>query len=89
MSRQILVWENITTKALLAYVLHLGLGPDWVRKSWHLQFNAEDCKQKSVFAINDAHADPGHDADAADVLHFLLMEGSTIGAGLIYWEAYL
>ena len=28
MSRQILVLENITTKALLAYVLHLGLGPD-------------------------------------------------------------
>ena len=39
--------------------------------------------------LHDAHADPGHDADAADVLHYLLMERSTIGAGLIYWEAYL
>ena len=28
MSRQIFVWENITTKALLAYVLRLGFGPD-------------------------------------------------------------
>ena len=28
MSRQILVLENITTKALLAYVLRLGLGPE-------------------------------------------------------------
>ena len=52
-----------------------------------MQFNAEDCKQKSVFAINDAHADPGHDDDYGDdVLHYLLMERTTIGAGLIYWE---
>ena len=28
MSRPIFVWENITTKALLAYVLRLGFGPD-------------------------------------------------------------
>ena len=52
MSRQILVLENITTKALLAYFLHLGLGPDqsgylytgYHRQSAAGQLRAEQCR---------------------------------------------